>query len=77
VRWTEEDATRRDTTARDRVAAMAKAESVVERLASGHLRRTLSAMVNVALDEGLLLVSQDVMRAQRWHPPAGLRDPGP
>ncbi|MHB1446130.1 MAG: tyrosine-type recombinase/integrase [Acidimicrobiales bacterium] len=143
LRWTEEDATRRDTTARDRVAAMAKAESVVERLASGrppaleralgaaivevyldrtrtrwsdrhreaqesycarfvtpvigglrvrsltrshfqrildqagsatvaaHLRRTLSAMVNVSLDEGLLLVSQDVMRALRWHPPAG------
>jgi integrase len=148
VRWTEEDGTRRDTTARDQRRAIAKAQEVVERLASGrpealeralgsalvehyldparanwserhaeaqeyycrrfvtpvianlparsltrshfgrildqattphvadHLRRTLSAMANSALDEGLLLARQDVMRGLRWHPPAGAaKDP--
>ncbi|MGH9917704.1 MAG: hypothetical protein ACRD6W_02345 [Nitrososphaerales archaeon] len=32
-----------------------------------HLRRCLSAMVNAALDEGLLLARQDVLRGLRWH----------
>jgi integrase len=37
---------------------------------AAHLRRCLSALVAVGLDEGLLLVRQDVLRGVRWHPPA-------
>ncbi|MHB1446619.1 MAG: tyrosine-type recombinase/integrase [Acidimicrobiales bacterium] len=143
IRWVEEDGTRRDTTARDREAAVDRAEALVGRLMAGrpaaverakgeavvahyldpartrwserhreaqesycarfvtpvigalpvrllsrahfqrmldraetpavaeHLRRCLSAMTSAALNEGLLVVRQDVMRGLRWHPPAG------
>ena len=38
---------------------------------AAHLRRCLSAMVGAGLEEGLLLVRQDVLRGLRWAPPAG------
>ncbi|MDQ6928216.1 MAG: hypothetical protein M3159_06080, partial [Actinomycetota bacterium] len=38
---------------------------------AAHLRRCLSAMVGAALEEGLLLARQDVLRGVRWAPPAG------
>jgi len=138
LRWVE-DGRRRDTTAKDRTTAIARAEELVERLSAGlpeglarakalrlvelyldpartrwserhrdaqvsycerfvvpaiggvplrdltrghfqkvldqaaspsvaeHLRRCLSAMVNMGLDEGLLLARQDVLRGLRWH----------
>ncbi len=40
---------------------------------AAHLRRCLSAMVACALEEGLLLVRQDVLRGVRWHPPVATR----
>ncbi|HMK62172.1 MAG TPA: tyrosine-type recombinase/integrase [Acidimicrobiales bacterium] len=39
-----------------------------------HLRRCLSAMVNVGLDEGLLLARQDVLRGLRFHGVDARRD---
>jgi integrase len=42
---------------------------------AAHLRRCLSALVACGLDEGLLLVRQDVLRGVRWHPPAELDEP--
>jgi integrase len=35
---------------------------------AAHLRRCLSALVTCGLDEGLLLVRQDVLRGVRWQP---------
>ncbi|MGH9282350.1 MAG: tyrosine-type recombinase/integrase [Acidimicrobiales bacterium] len=37
---------------------------------AAHLRRCLSAMVAAALEEGLVLARQDVLRGVHWHPPA-------
>lgn len=38
---------------------------------AAHLRRCLSALVSAGLEEGYLLVRQDVLRGVRWHPPEG------
>lgn len=44
---------------------------------AAHLRRCLSALVACGLEEGLLLVRQDVLRGVRWHPPADqIDEPG-
>lgn len=45
-----------------RMVDQANSASVAE-----HLRRCLSAMVNLGLDEGMLLARQDVLRGLRWH----------
>jgi integrase len=42
-----------------------------------HLRRCLSGVVNAGLEEGHLLLRQDVLRGVRWNPPEGVTRPGP